>query len=148
VRVLTFALQSSRGFRSSRVWPCASGQKNPDVSTQRSALIFSDISSLEDAVITLSWKGGNLLLIDAGRVPEGRILSIVSVSSDGAIFLIMHCKIHIVVYSFYYVECMTLKYWWEDGVLDSRRMMCVYRTPNKFHPRTGHENQWGGEVQR
>ena len=65
------------------------------------------------------------MLIAAGRVPEGQILTIVFVSSDDAIFLIIHCKIRIVVYSFYYVECMTLKYLWEVAVLDARRMMCV-----------------------
>jgi len=30
----------------------------------------------DDAVITLSWKGGNLWLIDAGRVPEGTRYSV------------------------------------------------------------------------
>ena len=146
MRVLTFAQRSRRGFRSSGAWRCGNGHKNPDVSTQRSVLIFSDVSSLEDACITLSWKGGNLLLIDAGRIPGGQILSIVSILSNGAICIkCIAIYIYIVIYSFFYVECIILNYWLEVAVWVARQMMCVCLSPNKFHPRKGREYTDGEE---
>jgi hypothetical protein len=47
--------------------------------------LFSDIWTLEDAGNALPWRGGFPLPIDAGYIPEGRVLTTESVSADGNI---------------------------------------------------------------